>query len=90
MKLRNSAKDLASERGIKLTYLPFIMKALVEGLKKYPMLNASLDEKAGKILIKHYFHLGIGVATPDGLTVVVVKHADQKSLFELAQEVDQA
>ncbi len=88
VKLRNSAKDLASERGIKLTYLPFIMKALVEGLKKYPMLNASLDEKAGKILIKHYFHLGIGVATPDGLTVVVVKHADQKSLFELAQEVD--
>ncbi|HSE39304.1 MAG TPA: dihydrolipoamide acetyltransferase family protein [Acidobacteriota bacterium] len=86
--LRSSAKDLASERRIKLTFLPFIIKALVEGLKKFPLLNASLDEKAGKILIKHHYHIGIGVATPDGLTVVVIKHADQKSLFELAQEID--
>jgi pyruvate dehydrogenase E2 component (dihydrolipoamide acetyltransferase) len=88
VKLRNSAKDLATDRGVKLTYLPFIIKALVEGLKKYPMLNSSLDEKAGKILIKHHYHIGIGVATPDGLTVVVLKHADQKSLFQLAQEID--
>jgi pyruvate dehydrogenase E2 component (dihydrolipoamide acetyltransferase) len=88
VKLRSSAKDLAAEKGIKLTFLPFIIKALVEGLKKFPLLNASLDEKAGKILIKHHYHVGIGVATPDGLTVVVIKHADQKSLFELAHEID--
>ena len=88
VKLRNSLKDEASTKKVKLTYLPFIIKALVEGLKKYPLLNSSLDERAGKILIRHYYHLGIGVATPDGLTVVVVKNADQKSIFDLANEVD--
>lgn len=86
--LRNSLKDEASAKKVKLTYLPFIIKALVEGLKKYPLLNSSLDEQNGKILVRHYYHMGIGVATPDGLTVVVVKNADQKSLFDLANEVD--
>ena len=86
--LRNSLKDEASAKKVKLTYLPFIIKALVEGLKKYPLLNSSLDEQNGKILIRHYYHIGIGVATPDGLTVVVVKNADQKSIFDLAKEVD--
>ncbi len=86
--LRNSLKDEASVKKVKLTYLPFIIKALIEGLKKYPLLNSSLDEQNGKILIRHYYHIGIGVATPDGLTVVVVKNADQKSIFDLANEVD--
>ncbi len=88
VKLRNSLKDVATGRGIKLTYLPFIIKALVEGLKKYPMLNSSLDEQRGKILVRHYYHMGIGVATPDGLTVVVVKNADQKSIFDLGHELE--
>ena len=86
--LRNSLKDEASSKKVKLTYLPFIINALVEGLKKYPLLNSSLDEQNGKILVRHYYHMGIGVATPDGLTVVVVKNADQKSLFDLANEVE--
>jgi pyruvate dehydrogenase E2 component (dihydrolipoamide acetyltransferase) len=86
--LRNSLKDEASAKKVKLTYLPFIIKALVEGLKKYPLLNSSLDEQSGKILVRHYYHMGIGVATPEGLTVVVVKNADQKSLFDLANEVE--
>lgn len=88
VKLRNSLKDEASAKKAKLTYLPFIIKALVEGLKKYPLLNSSLDEQNGKILVRHYYHIGIGVATPDGLTVVVVKNADQKSIFDLANEID--
>ena len=88
VKLRNSLKDEAAAKKVKLTYLPFIIKALVEGLKKYPLLNSSLDEQNGKILVRHYYHMGIGVATPDGLTVVVVKNADQKSIFDLANEVD--
>jgi len=87
VQLRNASKSIAEERGIKITYLPFVMKALVAGLKKYPLLNSSLDEDAGKILIKHFYHLGIGVATNDGLTVIVVKHADQKSVFDLAKEI---
>ncbi len=88
VKLRNSAREIAAERGIKLTYLPFIMKAIVAGLKKYPLLNSSLDEAGGKILLKKYYNLGVGVATPEGLTVVVVKNADRKSVTDLAQEVD--
>jgi pyruvate dehydrogenase E2 component (dihydrolipoamide acetyltransferase) len=88
VKLRTATKELAAEQGIKITYLPFIMKALIAGLKKYPLLNATLDEQKGKILVRHYYHLGVGVATPDGLTVVVVKHADQKSVFELAREIE--
>jgi pyruvate dehydrogenase E2 component (dihydrolipoamide acetyltransferase) len=88
VKLRDTAKGLAAARNIRLSYLPFIMKALIEGIKKYPMMNASLDEAKGKILVKHYYNLGIGVATPDGLTVVVVKNADQKEIFEIAQELE--
>lgn len=88
VKLRSAAKEMAAERGVKLTYLPLIMKALVAGLMKYPLLNASLDEEKGRILIKHYYHVGVGVATPDGLTVVVVKHADQKSIFDIALELE--
>lgn len=88
VKLRKSAKEFAREQDIKITYLPFVMKALVAGLKKYPLLNSSLDEENGKILVKHFYNLGVGVATPDGLTVVVVKDADQKTIFELAREIE--
>jgi pyruvate dehydrogenase E2 component (dihydrolipoyllysine-residue acetyltransferase) len=88
VRLRKSVKELAAEKGAKLTYLPFIMKALIEGLKKYPLLNSSLDEKQGKILLKRHYNIGIGVATPDGLTVVVVKDADRKSVLELAQNIE--
>ncbi|MCI0411665.1 2-oxo acid dehydrogenase subunit E2, partial [bacterium] len=88
VKLRKSAKEMASEKGAKLTYLPFIMKGLIEGLKKYPLLNSSLDEERGKILLKRHYNLGVGVATPEGLTVVVVKDADRKSVVELAQDVE--
>jgi pyruvate dehydrogenase E2 component (dihydrolipoamide acetyltransferase) len=88
VKLRQSAKEMSSDKGVKLTYLPFIMKGLIEGLKKYPLLNSSLDEDHGKIFLKRQYNLGVGVATPDGLTVVVVKDADKKSILELAQDLE--
>ncbi len=88
VKLRKSAKEIAAEKGGKLTYLPFIMNALMEGLKKYPLLNSSLDEERGKILLKRDYNLGVGVATPEGLTVVVIKDADRKSILELAQDIE--
>jgi pyruvate dehydrogenase E2 component (dihydrolipoamide acetyltransferase) len=86
--LRQSARSITEEKGTKLTYLPFIMKAIVEGLKKYPLLNSSLDEEKGKILVKRFYNVGIGVATPDGLTVVVVKDVDTKSIGELARDLE--
>jgi pyruvate dehydrogenase E2 component (dihydrolipoamide acetyltransferase) len=87
VKLRAAANDIASKSNLKLSYLPFIIKAVIAGLKKFPLLNASLDEEKGKIILKHFYNIGIGVATPDGLTVVVVKHADQRSIPEIAQEI---
>lgn len=87
VKLRSAANELVSKAGVKLSYLPFLMKAVIAGLKKYPLLNATLDEAKGKIVLKHFYNIGIGVATPEGLTVVVIKHADQKSIPEIAQEI---
>lgn len=85
--LRSEAKALAESQGIKLTYLPFIIKAVVAALKHYPDLNASLDDEAGEIVLKHYYHIGIAVDDPAGLLVPVVRDADKKSLFDLAREI---
>lgn len=85
--LRERLNSLLAEQGVKLSYLPFIMKAAVAALKRYPMLNASLDEEAGEIVTKHYYNLGLAVATEQGLVVPVVKDVDQKSLLEIARDL---
>lgn len=71
----------------RLTYLPFILKALVAGLKKFPLLNATLDEEAGQILVKRYYNIGVATATEEGLIVPVVKGADRKGIVELSEEI---
>ncbi|MGZ3425777.1 MAG: dihydrolipoamide acetyltransferase family protein, partial [Polyangia bacterium] len=86
--LRARAKAKAEERGVKLSYLPFIVKAVVAGLKKFPIVNATLDEAAGEIVLRKQYHIGIAAATDNGLTVPVVKDADQKSIFQLAKEIE--
>ncbi|WP_054948892.1 dihydrolipoamide acetyltransferase family protein [Numidum massiliense] len=88
VELRQWAKPLAAEKEIKLTYLPFIVKAIIAGLREFPTLNASIDEEAGEIVIKHYYHIGIAAATNEGLMVPVVQHADQKTMWELADEIN--
>jgi pyruvate dehydrogenase E2 component (dihydrolipoamide acetyltransferase) len=85
--LRERLKGEAEAQGVKLTYLPFIVKAVVRALKKYPMLNTSLDEEKGEVVYKRYYHIGIAVATERGLIVPVVRDADRKSLLELAREI---
>ncbi|MEX2534970.1 MAG: dihydrolipoamide acetyltransferase family protein [Trueperaceae bacterium] len=85
--MRARLKPLAEKRGVKLSYLPFIMKSVVAALKAFPMLNASLDEEAGEIVRKHYYNLGLAVATDSGLTVPVIHEVDRKSLVELAEEL---
>jgi 2-oxoisovalerate dehydrogenase E2 component (dihydrolipoyl transacylase) len=85
--LRERLKGEAEAQGVKLTYLPFIVKAVVRALKKYPMLNTSLDEERGEVVYKRYYHIGIAVATERGLIVPVVRDADRKSLLELAREI---
>ena len=87
--LREKSKPLAAEKGIKLTYVPFILKAVVEALKRYPTLNASMDDEKGEIIVKHYYNIGVAVATDDGLVVPNLKAADQKSLLEIAAEIQE-
>jgi len=87
VKLRADLKPLAQDRGVKLSYLPFIVKAVVAGLKKHPYLNASLDEASQEIVLKRAYHIGIAAATEQGLIVPVVKSADRRSILEIAQEV---
>jgi pyruvate dehydrogenase E2 component (dihydrolipoamide acetyltransferase) len=89
VRLRDAAEPQAVERGLKLTYLPFIVKAVTLALKKYPILNASLDDAREEIVLKKYYNIGIAVATDAGLIVPVVKNADQKSVFQLAEEIQQ-
>jgi pyruvate dehydrogenase E2 component (dihydrolipoyllysine-residue acetyltransferase) len=86
--LREKVKKYAEEvKGVKLTYLPFVIKAVVAALKKHPYLNSSMDEETEEIVLKKYYNLGIAVATEEGLIVPVVKSADQKEIFSLAQEI---
>jgi len=85
--LREKAKASAEKRGVKLTYLPFIIKALIPALKQYPYLNASLDDEKEEIVLKKYYNLGIVTNTEQGLVVPVIKDANHKSITQLAEEV---
>jgi 2-oxoisovalerate dehydrogenase E2 component (dihydrolipoyl transacylase) len=85
--LRTSAKEKAAERGVKLTYLPFFVRAVCHALKKYPYMNASLDDAAHEIILKKDYNIGIAANTEAGLVVPVVHHADRKTIFELATEI---
>ena len=85
---KRKAAEIAQRKGVKLTYLPFVIKAVVSALKEYPYLNASLDDSAGEIVLKRYYNIGIAVDTPNGLLVPVIANADQKSLLELAADVE--
>ena len=84
---RKAQAEEAKARGIKLTPLAFLMKAAVAALKEYPAINSSLDPDGENLVLKHYYHLGIAVDTADGLMVPVIRDVDQKSLFDLAEEL---
>ncbi len=86
--LREAFKGSAEKRKVHLTYLSFIIKALVPALKEFPFLNASLDEASGNIILKRYYNIGIATDTEQGLVVPVVKDADTKDMFELAGEIE--
>lgn len=85
--LREQMLPLAQKRNIKLTFLPFFIKALVIALKEFPVLNASIDDASQEIMLKRFYHIGVATDTPDGLIVPVIKDADRKSIFQLAEEI---
>jgi pyruvate dehydrogenase E2 component (dihydrolipoamide acetyltransferase) len=87
--LRTRAKKRAEERGIKLSFIPFIIKAVCAGLKKFPIVNATLDEAKQEIVLRKRYHIGVAAATADGLIVPVLRDADQRSLFDIAKSLDE-
>jgi pyruvate dehydrogenase E2 component (dihydrolipoamide acetyltransferase) len=86
--LREALKPGAEKRGIRLTYMPLLIKLLLPVLKEFPIFNASLDEERREIIYKRSYHIGIAAATPDGLLVPVLRNADRLTLLEIATNVD--
>ena len=86
--LRKRLQPAAEKQGVKLTFLPFIVKAVVQALKKFPVLNSALDESTNELVTRRYYHIGIAASTDQGLMVPVVKDADKKSILDIAREVD--
>ncbi|MGB1187946.1 MAG: dihydrolipoyllysine-residue acetyltransferase [Cycloclasticus pugetii] len=84
---RKSLKADAEKRGVKVTFLAFMMKALVAALKEFPQFNASLSPDGNSLIYKKYYNIGIAVATPNGLVVPVFKDVDKVSIFELAEQM---
>lgn len=89
VQLRKQAKEIGEKQGVKVTYLPFVMKAMVAALKKYPILNSSLDEEKNEIVYKNYYNIGLSVQTDEGLTAPVVKDVANKSILHLAHDIEQ-
>jgi len=87
VEVRDRARQRAADRGLKLTFLPFLIKAVVSGLKRWPQLNAALDETTQEIVRKKYYHIGIASQGPQGLMVTVLRDADRRSIFDLAAEI---
>ena len=84
---RKSLDAAAKEKGYRVTLLAFIMKACVVALKEFPTFNASLAPDKETLILKHFYHLGIAVDTPDGLVVPVIRDVDRKGIVELSQEI---
>ena len=87
--LRKKFAPAYEKHGAKLTLTVFAIQAVVQTLKKHPLFNASLDEATAEIVLKQYFHIGIAVDTEHGLLVPVIRDADQKSLLQLAKELEE-
>jgi pyruvate dehydrogenase E2 component (dihydrolipoamide acetyltransferase) len=88
VKVKDRIAAAARERGVRVTFLPFIVKAVVQALKRHPWLNATMDEARGEIRLRRQYHVGIASATEQGLVVPVVRDADRRSLLDLAQEIE--
>ena len=85
--LRKEMKKEGAEKGIKVTFLPFLLKALSVVLREMPEFNSSLDDTNENLILKNYYHLGVAIDAPSGLIVPVVHDVDQKSVFDLSEEL---
>lgn len=87
MQVRSKYKQKFAQKGVKLTYLPFIVKAVAMALKKHPQLNSQIDTENNRIIIRNRCHIGFAVDAPDGLVVPVIRDADRQSIFRIAQQI---
>ncbi|MGT2722543.1 dihydrolipoamide acetyltransferase family protein [Streptococcus porcinus] len=86
---RNKMKVIAAEKGIKLTFTPYLVKALVAMLKRFPDLNVSIDMDKNEISHHQYYNIGVATDTPRGLMVPMIRNAERKSLFDIAEEISE-
>jgi pyruvate dehydrogenase E2 component (dihydrolipoamide acetyltransferase) len=84
---RKTQKDEAARQEVKLTFMPFLMKAVSKALARYPQFNSSLSPDGERLIVKKYLHIGVAVDTPNGLMVPVVRDVDKKGLFDLARDL---
>ena len=87
VELRQRLEPQAKSLGIKLTFLPFVIKAVADALQRHPKLNSAVDEKANELVYKKYYDIGVATATDAGLMVPVVRNVDRLSLFDVARRV---
>ncbi len=87
VRMREEIKPAAEQRGLKVTYMPFVMKALMATIREFPKFNSSIDDAAQEIVSKKYFNVGFAADTPNGLMVPVIKDADRKTIFQLSAEI---
>ena len=88
VRVRESLREPCLKAGVKLTYLAFVIKAITEGLREVPFVNASLDDEAEEIIFHDRYNIGVAVATPTGLVVPVIHDADKKDVFAIAREIE--
>jgi pyruvate dehydrogenase E2 component (dihydrolipoamide acetyltransferase) len=86
--LRETLKPLAEKRGVRLTYIPLLIKLLIPLLKEFPIFNASLDEERREIIYKRSYHIGVATASPEGLLVPVLRNADRLTLMEITSSLE--
>lgn len=87
VEFRARYKPAAEKRGVKLTYLPFIVKALVGAARQFPVINASIDDEKNEIVYKKYYNIGIATDTDNGLIVPVIQDADRKNMWTIADQI---
>jgi len=88
VRVKDRIAAAARDEGVKVTFLPFVVKAVIAALRKHPKLNASMDDEHGELVIHHRYDIGVASATDAGLVVPVVRAADRRSLVDLAREID--
>ncbi|TMC93078.1 MAG: 2-oxo acid dehydrogenase subunit E2, partial [Chloroflexi bacterium] len=86
--LRQALKPIAEQRGVRLTYMPLLIKLLIPLLKEFPIFNASLDEEKREIVYKRSYHIGVATDSPEGLLVPVMRNADRLTLMEVAAKLE--